>query len=134
MTINWTAELSVGDPEIDHDHKELFDLINELETANMNHDYINTILDRLKRYTQEHFDHEVVYMSQNNYPELNTHVKEHNDFIEWLVTIKAMYIRCPESPFIVGDSVNSYLNRWWTEHILKQDMAYKDYILSLKNN
>jgi hemerythrin len=133
MSIHWSSDLSVGDSSIDKDHQELFDIVNELANANMSHSYINAILDKLKRYTEEHFAKEEVYMKKYHYPHLDQHLLEHEQFIEWLMTIRSMYARFPQSPFIVGDSVNSYLNRWWREHILKEDMKYRDFILSSKS-
>lgn len=133
MTTKWTPDLSVGDKGIDDDHIGLFNLIDELSSAQMSHAYLNSILDRLKRYTEEHFSKEEVYMRKANFPDLKEHLKEHRDFEEWLSTIRAMYARFPQSPFIVGDSVNSYLQRWLKEHILEEDMKYRDYIINKKN-
>jgi hemerythrin len=134
MSLKWTDDLSVGDKNIDKDHQELFELVNDLTKARMSHDYINAILERLKRYTIEHFSHEEVYMRKYNYPDLEAHLKEHAAFVEWLNTIRSMYARFPQSPFIVGDSVNSYLNRWWREHILEEDMKYGQFILDKKHH
>ncbi|MFC1236555.1 bacteriohemerythrin [Vibrio sp. F74] len=132
MSTQWTKDLSVGDEAIDDDHKGLFKLIDELSTANMSHSYINSILDRLKHYTEEHFSKEEVYMKQVNFPGLDEHLAQHRAFEEWLKTIRSMYARFPQSPFIVGDSVNSYLQRWLKEHILEEDMKYRDFIVSHK--
>ncbi|WP_286237862.1 bacteriohemerythrin [Neptuniibacter halophilus] len=131
-TVKWTHDLSVGDEAIDDDHKDLFQLVEELDHANMSHDYINLILDRLKRYTKEHFSREEEYMLACGYPGLAEHQQRHAEFNEWLETIRSTYARFPQSPFIIGDSVNSYLNRWWRQHILSEDMKYRDFILAQK--
>lgn len=132
MDIKWTSDLSVGDHSIDDDHKELFSLVDELHSADMSHDYINSILDRLKAYTQGHFAREELYMKQAGFPGLEDHLKEHESFIEWLETIRSTYARFPQSPFIFGDSVNGYLQRWLRQHILEEDMKYRDFILAQK--
>ncbi|MBQ0757154.1 MAG: hemerythrin family protein [Amphritea sp.] len=132
MNITWTSDLSVGDHSIDDDHKELFALVDELDSADMSHDYINSILDRLKAYTRGHFSREEEYMVQVGYPGMKGHLLQHKNFIEWLETIRATYARFPQSPFIIGDSVNSYLQRWLRQHILEEDMKYRDFILEQK--
>ena len=132
MNITWTSDLSVGDHSIDDDHKELFALVDELDSADMSHDYINSILDRLKAYTRGHFSREEEYMEQVGYPGMEGHLLQHKNFIEWLETIRATYARFPQSPFIIGDSVNSYLQRWLRQHILEEDMKYRDFILEQK--
>lgn len=93
---------------------------------------MNLILDRLKRYTIEHFSREEEYMTKAGFPGLGEHLKEHENFNEWLETIRSTYARFPQSPFIIGDSVNDYLQCWLRHHILTEDMKYRDYILSLK--
>ncbi len=132
MSVKWTPDLSVGDQGIDDDHIGLFNLIDELERSNMSRAYINSILDRLRHYTEEHFSKEEVYMRSAQFPELEAHLAQHRAFEEWLKTISSMYARFPQSPFIVGDSVNSYLQRWLKDHILQEDMKYRDFILAKK--
>lgn len=130
--IQWTPDLSVGDESIDDDHKALFKLVAELDSADMSHDYINSIIDRLKRYTQGHFQREEQYMEQMGFPGMEEHLQEHALFVEWLETIRSMYARFPQSPYVVGDAVNSYLQRWLRDHILEEDMRYRDYVVSKK--
>lgn len=132
MSTEWTVDLSVGDKDIDDDHIGLFNLIDTLNRAKMNHDDLNSILDRLKRYTEEHFSKEELHMRHIHFPELEEHLKLHRAFEEWLSTIRSMYARFPQSPFIVGDSVNGYLQRWLKDHILDEDMKYRDFILTQK--
>lgn len=132
-SFKWTNNLSVGDDSIDDDHKGLFALMNDLESADMGHDYINAILDRLKKYTIDHFTREEIYMKEVNYPGLAEHMEQHEAFKEWLETIRSTYARCPQSPFIIGDSVNGYLHRWLRDHIQNEDMKYRDFIITLKS-
>lgn len=127
--VRWTNALSVGDESIDEDHKGLFALVDELESADMSHDYINSILDRLKKYTNEHFSREEAYMAKVEYPGQKEHMQQHEAFREWLETIRSTYARFPQSPFIIGDAVNGYLQRWLRDHILEEDMRYRDFIL-----
>jgi len=130
----WNDDLSVSNDDIDDDHKGLFELINDLANADMSHDYINLIIDRLKKYTVEHFTREEEYMASIGYPGFEEHLAQHEEFKEWLETIRSTYARFPQSPFIIGDSVNSYLLRWLRNHILTEDMKYRDFILKQEQN
>jgi hemerythrin len=132
VSIKWTADLSVGDKSVDDDHRKFFNLIDALSRAKMSHDDLNSILDQLKLYTEEHFNKEERQMKKMYFPGLEEHLKLHKAFEEWLSTIRSMYARFPQSPFIVGDSVNSYLQRWAREHILEEDMKFRDFIIAQK--
>lgn len=48
-------------------------------------------------------------MKKAGFSGLKEHLKEHEHFNEWLETIRSTYARFPQSPFIIGDSVNEYL-------------------------
>lgn len=132
MTVLWTDDLSVGDQCIDDDHIGLFKLINDLSNASMTHGYINNILHQLARYTEEHFSKEEEHMRKFDFPGVEAHLAQHEEFVEWLTTISKMYSRFPQSPFVVGDAVNGYLQRWLREHILQEDMKYRDFIIEQK--
>jgi hemerythrin len=128
----WKPEYSVGNEAIDGDHRGLFALVRELEDADMSDGLLDTILARLEDYAEGHFAREEAYMQKVGYPNFNEHVKEHKAFVEWLETVQITYRRAAESPFVVGDMVNDYLERWLVEHILEEDMQYRDFIVSAK--
>ncbi|NUM42497.1 MAG: bacteriohemerythrin, partial [Leptospiraceae bacterium] len=78
---NWDESYSVGVDSIDLQHKNLFDMINNL------HDNIHSIkneplaikttLDELISYIQYHFLHEEELLKKNNFPEFQVHSIEH---------------------------------------------------------
>ncbi len=131
-TFKWTEKLSVGNKQIDEDHQGLFKLIDDLESAELTKSYLTGILAKLEDYTHEHFSREEELMQQIGFPGFDEHIKEHKMFIEWLDTVKKTYQRSAESPFLVSDLVNNFLNDWLTKHILQEDMKYRDFILSKK--
>ncbi len=124
----WNDKYSVGDAAIDADHKGLFDLIRELENANLTDGYLAEIIGRLEDYAAEHFAREEMLMKSMNYPDFDEHVKKHRAFVEWLETVKTTYRRAAESPFQIGDMVNHFLESWLTNHIMKDDMKYRDFM------
>lgn len=130
--MRWNEALSVGHAGIDKDHQGLFALIEELEGAGSGGDLIGEIISRLEAYAAEHFAREEDYMRRAGYPGLQEHIRAHEAFVEWVDTVKATYRRAAESPFSLGDIVNDFLRRWLVDHIMTEDMKYRDYIAEKK--
>ena len=130
---HWNQRLSVGDPDIDHDHQGLFDLVNELASADKTRGFMADIIVRLEQYANEHFAREEALMRSIGYPEYEQHLEKHRAFVEWLESVKTTYRRAAESPFLINDLVHDFLVEWLVDHIMKEDMKYRDYILSRKS-
>ncbi|NVK18873.1 MAG: hemerythrin family protein [Methylocystaceae bacterium] len=125
----WTNALSVGDESIDHDHQELFALMDELADADLSDSFLLGIIGRLEDYTEYHFTREEEYMKLHDFPDLEEHIEKHKLFVEWLKTVEFTYRRSAESPFQIGDLVNEYLGVWLTDHIMVEDMKYRDFVI-----
>jgi hemerythrin len=123
--MEWTESLSVGVPELDNDHKQLVAIINRIAEAEEKGGPADWVFSELERYTREHFRHEEGRLAEAGYEELAAHKKQHKAFIEWLETVKAAYHLDPSSHHYLARTVNDYLKRWWTHHILGTDMKYK---------
>ncbi len=130
----WTTALSVGDPEIDNDHQELFALVDEMVDADLSDSFLLGIIGRLEKYTEYHFAREEDYMRENGYPGLAEHIEKHKLFVEWLKTVEQTYRRAAESPFQIADLVNDFLGTWLVEHIMHEDMQYRDFIVQRMRN
>ncbi|MCB1760201.1 MAG: hemerythrin family protein [Gammaproteobacteria bacterium] len=128
----WNEKLSVGNAEIDADHKGLFELIAELENSAVTRGFLSYILGRLEGYAAEHFAREEQLMRRVGYPGFDAHIREHKAFVEWLETVKSTYTRAAESPYLIGDLVNDFLRGWLTRHIMEEDMKYRDFISERK--
>ena len=126
---NWTAEYSVGNQAIDADHRELFALIDTLGSANMSDGFLSEILGKLEHYAKQHFAREEALMRRIEFPGYERHVSEHRAFVEWLQTVKATYNRAAESPFEFGDLVNRFLRDWLANHIIREDMKYRNFMM-----
>lgn len=129
----WNESLSVNNEEVDNEHKGLFELVNELDHADKTRGLLADIIGRLENYANVHFSHEEKLMKEMGFPGYEEHVKKHRAFVEWLDTVKITYRRAAESPFLIGDLVNKFLKEWLVEHIQKEDMKYRDFILGKKD-
>jgi hemerythrin len=74
--VSWSDELSVGIEEIDDQHKQFIDMINELHVAMKSGKAASTlpiILTKLSDYAVFHFSYEEKVLQSYNYPEINAH-------------------------------------------------------------
>lgn len=130
----WSPKFSVGDKDIDADHQGIFALIEELHEAD--HSAFNPadIISRLEDYAAHHFEREEALMTSVGFPGLDDHIKEHKAFVEWVDTVKHTYRRTTESAFLISDLVNDFLVRWLSDHIMTEDMKYRDFIREKGNS
>jgi len=79
-TIHWSPRYETGIPEIDQEHRLLFDIMNDLIAAFRRGDpkpEVRSVLDFLVNYTMGHLQTEEDWMRDHGYPDLETHRLEH---------------------------------------------------------
>ena len=84
MAILWTEDLAVGVSEIDNQHKELFNRINDLlEACNQGKakEVVTEVIKFLEDYVVIHFGNEEKYMALYKYPGFISHKALHDQFI-----------------------------------------------------
>lgn len=127
----WEQKLSVGVTQFDEHHKKLIDLMLSLKFKVENKNLkisIKDILLELISYSKYHFKAEERAMKQYHYPDIENHIKEHNDFIRYIESISRDYnngIKCDYN------SIYIYLKNWLITHIMNTDRLYSD-LLSIK--
>jgi len=128
-SIVWTREMSVGVPELDDDHKGLLAVINELEvhtTSDASEEVVRRSLNWLLRYAQTHFAREQAVMRSCKFPMLSEHIEEHRDFINRMQeTLASIDENKALAEAEAGEVLVTYLEKWWRNHILAEDMKYK---------
>ncbi len=82
MSLQWTSALSVGVPDIDEQHRELFRRVDCLLDAMIASDRAEglRLVDFLREYVILHFDAEEELMRRAGYPGLADHALEHRAF------------------------------------------------------
>jgi hemerythrin len=119
---SWNSSLSVGVNEIDKDHQQLINLLNELiqiiddEKGN---DEVEVVLDELLGYTSWHFRHEERLMQTYGFNGFLDHKNKHADLIEQASGLQEKLKNEGESITI---EVIDFLKDWLTKHILGTDM------------
>jgi hemerythrin len=124
--ILWDNAYSLGIKQIDHQHKKLFDLVNELydleENGNIK-EQIRKILYAFHDYTKVHFKDEEDYIASINFPDLENHKIIHKTIIESLSNI----IHTPASLSIIKTKMRVVAKRVLIEHIVHEDSKIKTF-------
>ena len=74
--LTWQEKYSVGIKEIDNQHKQLIDMINELNDAMLakrGKEVLMSVLNKLAAYCVTHFTNEEKMMSTHDYPDFAEH-------------------------------------------------------------
>lgn len=125
--IAWSEGYSVGNNEIDAQHKRLIELINKLYNLYLskNEAEIQNIIREIKEYTIYHFSTEEKLFREKGYPESRSHINLHEEFINELNLMVKNYNKIPS---VLVMRILTFLQKWLTNHILKEDKKYIGYI------
>jgi hemerythrin len=129
--IEWTAKLSVGIDSIDEQHKKLVNMINALNDAtltNSSDELLGKIFTGLAAYTQKHFIYEENMFAEYGYPDSEEHKRQHNELIAQVVELKEKFIENPQGT--MSADLMLFLKRWITNHIMRTDKEYAEFLIS----
>ncbi len=119
--ITWKKEFSVGIEEVDHEHKELIELINCLhDIMQLGADQVQVVelLGEIYAQIASHFALEEKMMREINYPLLDEHKEDHETLLDDLRDI--MDEVEIDGTFDAVELSND-LNRWFSDHFKSHD-------------
>ncbi|CAA7618658.1 hypothetical protein MCP1_220074 [Candidatus Terasakiella magnetica] len=121
--IRWSDAMSVGNPDLDRDHRVLMGLVNQLSLpANReDHTIIAFALDELLDYTVAHFSREEEYLRLIGFDGYERHKAIHADLTEELIAIRAHFRAGKRN---VGEDMARFVGDWLRNHILQEDQTY----------
>ena len=120
----FTEDCMIHIPQIDEEHRKLFQMINDALSLVKTTEDISGIAQSLlllKDYVNTHFAHEEAYMEQIHDPELPLQKKEHAEFAEKINSF-ILDKSSKEAARASFEELLSYLVRWLYHHILSSDM------------
>lgn len=122
----WEPSFSVGIVEIDNQHKQLIQYINDLNIAfAYNKRYMTEeVLKKLVQYTISHFAFEENLMEEAGYPVLEPHKKLHESFVNRIIFFQERY----ENGENISKQLQEELQLWLINHIKNDDKNYKDIV------
>jgi len=119
--LQWKPEYSIGVAAVDHEHRHLIELINELCAQIGQHDdseHIELYLGEVFAAISAHFALEERVMRNARYPEYEAHKHDHEALLDDLVDIMDGYIADP----VVGASqLATTLSDWFGGHFASFD-------------
>ncbi len=119
--LEWRKEFSVGDPAVDHEHRELIDLVNAAAGA-IRDDRGAAETDRafgdLLRAISAHFAHEERQMRAAGYDQADEHKADHERLID---ALRDIMDDAPASPEASVDRLVEVLGQWFTGHFATHD-------------
>ena len=119
--ISFTKENMIHIPEIDEQHRNLFEILNMMHTATIEgqeQSAIVKIFDDLIVYTVEHFDTEEKFMQEQKYPEYENHKKEHDELTGQAVKLQEQF---KDGSATVTFELLDFLNGWLNDHTMGTD-------------
>lgn len=123
----WSEEFSVGNPQLDADHRTLFALAAMLEDAPSPApaSLIVGVLDALSAYVIGHFEREEHHQAALGFPELEEHREHHAHLMQRLNAFRARYFADPRRLDVA--ELRRFLRQWLINHVLHEDMKYRWY-------
>ena len=129
--IEWTSELSIGIDSIDEQHKKLVNMINALNDAKLagsTNELLGKIFTGLTTYTQKHFTYEENMFAEYGYSNSDEHKRQHNELIAQVVELKDKFLENPQGT--ISDDLIHFLKRWLTNHIMRTDKEYAEFLIA----
>jgi hemerythrin len=117
----WIDEYSIGNKEIDGQHKELFKIFNRLyDTLSCENSDIDVhlTLDLLIEYAGFHFDAEQKYMRSIDYKDIESHIEEHVYFTNEV--LRLIQSRDKSTVDLTKETV-LFLCKWLLRHVTEVD-------------
>ncbi len=142
----WREEFSVGNEHLNSDHKTILILLQDFKDAvrrKSDDDYIKTVFNNLMEYTERHFAEEEAYMAEISYSGLEEHRSRHLGMKAELKSLRIDYedqrdafnfqprikrkeeVEYSEKYKATIKKLVRFMNNWWQNHILDEDMNIK---------
>ncbi|MCR4377766.1 MAG: bacteriohemerythrin [Rhodospirillales bacterium] len=129
MFIQWNSSYLVGHKLVDFDHMTLVNITNELfhrVNQGFSDEEIAQTIKCLIDYVEKHFEREEELFKNSEYPDTDKHLAMHEDITKTVRDIAHVYQTNPGAINI--NEVLEFLKKWLTNHIMKADIGYVEYL------
>ena len=124
----WTSRFELGIEQIDEEHREIFDVVVQIQDSIESHDMVrcsklvNDFMDKI----EQHFAHEESYLARIGYPDAEDHSRYHENLLSKARTLKKV---C-DSEIEVGRIERCYEETvsLLLDDVIKGDTAFKSYL------
>jgi len=125
-SMSWSEIISVGDPELDEQHRTLIGMFNHLMDVlhqGTTNEYIGILIDDLLSYTRLHFKNEEQYIRLNSKIDISQHINEHQKMEQKVIEYKEIYNMKSSD---LSMEMIGFLRDWILRHIMQTDIQYKE--------
>lgn len=131
----WDPSFAVGHGEVDRQHKEFLDIMNEMECLlaasplAYNRSARLEILEKIQQFSGSHFSLEHQLMREHAYPETDAcnHWRGHKSFDAGIYTL---YRELRAGKFVFDSTILSLLREKFFVHILREDKMMFQHLFS----
>lgn len=119
----WGDTYKTGHDTVDTQHQALFRMVNELHDAiiaNKDQSVLFPTLERLAKYTVEHFKTEEALMTRVHYPLYSKHREKHEALTKEVQEIAEKY---RSGKAVLSMTLSTFLAKWLQHHIKGDDVA-----------
>ena len=128
--MTWNDKYSVSINEMDNQHKELINLLNELYDAmssGKSNTLLSSVITKLIAYTRKHFAAEELFMQKYAYPSYEAHKREHAAFI---MKVQEFQQNFNAGKITLSIDISTFLKNWLVNHIQVEDKKYGTFAAS----
>lgn len=122
MTVlQWREEFSVGIEEVDHEHRELIELIRRLQQdlqAGADADKVIDVLGEIYAQIAAHFALEEKMMRETLYPALADHKEDHETLLD---DLRDIMDEVEDDGVLDEAQLTDDLDRWFSDHFKTHD-------------
>lgn len=129
--IEWKDEFEIGIPSVDHEHRALIQVINELHgklAGNPNKETVAEFLGEIHALISAHFALEEQEMREMGYDELGEHKEEHEELLDEIRDIMDELDRDRTGKY--ENDLGERLNEWFTAHFRTRDARLHRFLKS----
>ena len=130
MAVIWAESYETGNADIDQQHRELLDLVDELECAETeSEDALFRVLDHVMDFTVTHFAREENLMQEVGYPApaRQRMIEQHSEFVAYA---RIRFIEFRDGELVSVMPLQAFLVGWLTLHEFGLDRVLADFIRS----
>ncbi len=124
----WSEKLTLLDATIDNQHKNIFNLINDIIDTDQLYpksDKFAKTLSQLSDYGLIHFQSEEELMKKLNYPKFAEHKTDH---LNYIYKVSMFNLNFRDVNHTQPRIVLKFIRDWWFNHILDMDMDFSNFI------
>ncbi|ABC80351.1 bacteriohemerythrin [Anaeromyxobacter dehalogenans] len=124
MALHWTSVLSIGVPELDAEHEEMFTRMDRLHDAILSGERaeVSRMIEYLREHAVRHLAAEETLMLAIGYPDRERHLREHEAFLATVRELTRRHDANGPTAVLVHD-VERAVASWIDGHVGIHDVA-----------